>query len=134
MNPTVPYHDVASRSQKILSLPRFYHLAIACFLTTIGLMVAVLLASAIGGEEISSFLKNPPLMFRLPSAILGVLSAIGIIAVWIGMMWDCAFVVKLPTRSKIKWLVLMLLINWLGALIYYYSQYSVDIVNRRVHS
>jgi hypothetical protein len=102
-----------------MPLRRFYQLAVACFLTTIGLMVAVLLVSTIGGEEISSFLTNPPFLFRLPLGILGVLSAIGIIALWIGMMWDCVFVSNLPTLSKVKWLILMLLINWLGALIYY---------------
>jgi hypothetical protein len=64
------------------------------------------------------------LLIRLPVGVLGAFSATGIIALWLGMISDCAFISGLPAWSKAKWLVALALINWLGALLYYYRVFK----------
>lgn len=72
------------------------------------------------GYERLKLLNQLPLVVRLPLGLLGSFSAIGIIALWFGMIWDCAVASGLPIRSRVKWLILLVLTNMLGALIYYF--------------
>jgi len=59
-------------------------------------------------------------MRRLMSGLLGAFGAVGIITVWFGMMWNCTVTSRLPVFSKIGWLLLIVLTNMLGTLIYYF--------------
>ena len=68
----------------------------------------------------SSVVENVPFLVRLPLGILGALSAVGIIALWFGMMWNCVVVSQLPRLSKVGWFLLIVFTNMLGALIYYF--------------
>jgi hypothetical protein len=107
-----------------MRLRQFYRLAAACFLATVALLAALNVIAIIAGRENIGWLENPPFLVRLPLGILGVACAIGIISLWLGMMWDCLFVSKLPTPSRVRWLLLLLLTNMLGALIYYYTRFQ----------
>jgi hypothetical protein len=107
-----------------MRLRYLYRLAAGCFLATIALLAALELIASIIGQENVAWLENPPFLVRLPLGILGVACAVGIISLWFGMMWDCLFVNKLSTLSKVGWFLLLLLTNMLGALIYYYAQFQ----------
>jgi hypothetical protein len=88
------------------------------------MLVALNVAYACVGYERMESLESMPLLVRLPLGLLGAVSSIGIITLWLGMIWDCAVTSSLPVRSKVKRLVLLVLINWLGALIYYYRVFK----------
>lgn len=105
-------------------LRRFYKASIVCFYVTMGLLILANIAYLIFGYEQMKALENLPLLVRLPFGILGAFSATGIIALWLGMIWDCAFFSDLPAWSKAKWLAALILINWLGALLYYYRVFK----------
>ena len=107
-----------------MRLRYFYRLAAGCFLATTALLAALDVVVAIIGKENMGWLENPPFLVRLPLGILGVACGVGIISLWLGMMWDCVFVNKLSMLSKIGWFLLLLLANMLGALIYYYAQFQ----------
>ena len=105
-------------------LRRFYTISIACFYVTMGLLILANIAYFTIGDEGMKGLDNLPLLIRLPVGVLGAFSATGIIALWLGMIWDCAFNSDLPVWSKTKWFAALLIINWLGALLYYYRVFK----------
>jgi len=105
-------------------LRRFYEASIVCFYVTMGLLILANIAYFIFGYEQMMWLENLPLLIRLPVGVLGAFSATGIIALWLDMIWDCAFISGLPAWSKAKSLVALVLINWLGALLYYYRGFK----------
>lgn len=105
-------------------LRRFYKTSILCFYFAMGLLILVSIADAVYGHERLEWLNSLPLSVRVPLGILGAFSAFGIITLWLGMLWDCAFASRLPARSRAKWLAALVLINWLGALIYYYRVFE----------
>jgi hypothetical protein len=78
------------------------------------------IAEMLVGDERLKFLDHLPFVVRLPLGLLGGFSAIGIIALWLGMIWDCAITSELPIWSRVKWLILLVLTNMLGALLYYF--------------
>jgi hypothetical protein len=102
----------------------FYKASIACFYVTMGLLILANIAYFIFGYEQMKGLENLPLLIRLPVGVLGAFSAARILALWLGMIWDCAFISGLPAWSKAKWLAVLILINWLGALLYYYRVFK----------
>ncbi len=107
-----------------MTLRYFYQIAAACFLTTIAIGAAMNIALAIVGSEGMAWANNLPFLVRLPLGVLGAAGAVGIISLWFGMMWDCLFVSRLPLFSKIGWLLLLLITNMLGTLIYYYARFQ----------
>jgi len=100
-----------------MTLNTFYRIAARLFLFTVGLLTILNVMLALGGRET---LENLPFLFRLPLGTLGVLSAIGIVTLWFGMMWNCVVVSSLPLSSKIRWILLLIVTNMLGTLIYYF--------------
>ncbi|MGC2637124.1 MAG: hypothetical protein WA294_08080 [Acidobacteriaceae bacterium] len=44
----------------------------------------------------------------------------GMIVLWIGMIWDCATIGALQTWPRALWLILLILTQVVGALIYYF--------------
>jgi hypothetical protein len=69
-----------------MTLRQFYRITAGLFLFTIALMVALNVVLAMGGREA---LESLPFVIRLLLGTFGVLSAIGIIGLWFGMIWNC---------------------------------------------
>ena len=92
-------------------------------LAILAMMVAfdvVCISSGYDGTKVLDW----PLLSLLPIALLCSFFAIGITVLWLGMIWDCAFISKLPISSKLAWLILLALTFTFGALIYYFCVYK----------
>jgi hypothetical protein len=107
-------------------LRSFYRISVVCYLTTIGILIIANIAYILVGYERMKSLETLPFLIRLPFGLLGAFSAFGILALWLGMIWDCAFISGLPAWSRAKWLVVLVLTNQLGALLYYYRVFTTD--------
>ena len=108
-----------------MKLRRFYRIAISCFLFTVALLVVLNIVGAfIGSEQLADAMDRLPFILRIPFGILGAFSAIGIIFLWYGMIWDCWFRSKMSKESKIRWTFLLVIANMFGALIYYYRIFN----------
>lgn len=105
-------------------LRSFYRISVVCFLTTIGILTVANVAYMFLGYERMKALETLPFLIRLPFGVLGAFSAFGILALWLGMIWHCAFTSNLPVWPRTKWLVLLVLTNMLGALLYYYRVFK----------
>lgn len=103
-------------------LRTFYRVAVVCLFTTLSIMVTMMIVGVFVGQE---RINSLPLLIRLPLGLLGAFCSISTIAFWLGMILDCVFTSKLTVWSKIKWLFPLVLINVLGALIYYYRIFNV---------
>jgi len=104
-----------------LAIRGYYRVAIICFYASIAALLALgIVGGIVGDDRINSL----PFIVRLPVGLLGAFGAIGILSLWLGMIWDCAITSKLPAWSKVKWLLLLVLINWGGGLIYYYRVFK----------
>ena len=64
--------------------------------------------------------NNLPAVVKIPVSLLGAAGALGIFALWPGMMWHCVVVRKTTVPRKIGWMLLLLLTIPVGALIYYF--------------
>ncbi|MGP8173354.1 MAG: hypothetical protein ACLP7O_02255 [Terracidiphilus sp.] len=115
-----------------MALRSFYRVVVVCFFITIAILVALNIAVVVVGYERMKALESLPVLIRLPFGLLGAFSAFGILTLWFGMIWDCAVTSNLQVWSKVKWLVLLVIINWLGALIYYYRVFRHRPVPPRV--
>lgn len=108
-----------------MNLGLFYRIAISCFLLTVALLVVLNIVEAfIGAEHLANVMDGLPFILRVPFGILGAFSAIGIIFLWYGMIWDCWFTSKMSKESKTRWTLLLVITNMLGALIYYYRVFD----------
>ena len=107
-----------------MALRSFYRIAITCFLITVAILVTLNVVEVFVGDDRMKALESLPILIRLPFGLLGAFSAIGIIALWFGMIWDCAVNSQMPVWSKVKWLALLVLTNTLGSLIYYYRVFK----------
>jgi hypothetical protein len=95
------------------------------------LLVALSVAAGIiGAERFQGWTDNLPFLVRIPFGLIGAFSAIGIISLWFGMIWDCWFSSDMPSASKLQWTFLLVLTNMLGALVYYYRVYNRRAVSR----
>lgn len=100
----------------------FYRSAVWIFMTTLlVLLILNLLLATIGGVRLHILLDNLPT--RVLLGALGVTGALGGIALWIGMMWNCLTLSNASKISKIGWFLLILFTNMLGASIYYFRVY-----------
>lgn len=61
----------------------------------------------------------------LPFSLVGAFFGIGVIVLWFGMIWDCAFNSKLRVSYKLLWLLLLIPTSGIGALIYYFCIYRI---------
>jgi hypothetical protein len=101
-----------------MTLRNFYSSCVIAFFAALTFILALYAMDATGS---GAALDHPSLPLRIIGDILGVLGAFGASAIWIGMMLDC-LLGKRP--SKVGWLFLMLTINILAALIYYFTRYN----------
>ena len=112
-----------------MRLRLFYRSASTCFLFTVALLVVLnIVQAAVGTERLASTMDSLPILLRVALGVLGAFSAIGITVLWYGMIWDCWFASGLSKQSKIRWTILLVVTNMLGALIYYHSLF-----NKREH-
>jgi len=75
-----------------VKLRLFYRISISCFLFTVALMVVLNIVEAvIVAEHLANAMDRLPFILRVPFGILGAFSAVGIIFLWYGMIWDCWF-------------------------------------------
>ncbi len=108
-----------------MKLRMFYRAAVFCFLFTVALLIALNFVEAtMGAERFEGWTDGLSFLVRIPFGVIGAFSAVGIIALWFGMMWDCWFASNMPHASKLRWTLLLVLTNMLGALIYYYRVFS----------
>ena len=105
-------------------LKSFYRIFALCFFTTIGILIVANIAYMFLGYDHMKALETLPFLIRLPFGVLGAFSAFGILALWLGMIWHCAFTSNLPAWPRTKWLLLLVLTNMLGALLYYYLEFN----------
>jgi hypothetical protein len=63
------------------------------------------------------------LPFKIFGALLGVVGASAALWLWVGMCWYWLKLDHSSRRSKVLWLVMLLLGNWVGATVYYFSVY-----------
>ena len=119
---TLFYAVEQQRANKDMTAPLFYRSAAWIFLmTVVALLILNLLLATIGAEKLNSLLDNLPT--RVLLGALGVTGAFGGAALWIGMMWNCLTHSNTPLGSKIRWFLLIVFTNLLGALIYYFKVY-----------
>jgi Phospholipase_D-nuclease N-terminal len=105
----------------------FYRSAAWIFLTAIlVLLILNLLLATTGAERLNHLLNNLPT--RVLLGALGATGAFGIIALWIGMMWNSLTLSSASIGSKIAWFLLIVFTNMLGALIYYFVVYRREAV------
>lgn len=108
-----------------MKLRLFYRIAISCFIFTVALLVVLNVVQAfIGAEHLEKVMDRLPFILRAPFGVLGAFSAVGILFLWYGMIWDCWFRSKMSKESKIRWTFLLVITNMLGALIYYYRIFN----------
>jgi hypothetical protein len=99
----------------------FYRLVVWSFLAFVALVGAMnIVLVIVGNTGIENLNNNMPFIVRLPLGMFGAFLAVGMIALWVGMMWNSLVVSKLPVLSKVGWFLLMVITNMLGALIYYF--------------
>ena len=103
----------------------FYQAAVACFLFTVVLLIVLNFVEAMmGAGRFEAWTNGLPFLVRIPFGLIGAFSAVGMISLWFGMMWDCWFASTMPNASKLRWTLLLVLTNLLGALIYYYRVFN----------
>lgn len=108
-----------------MKLRAFYRAAVICFLFTVAVLVVLdLVEVVIGAGRFESWADGLPFLVRIPLGLIGAFSAVGIISVWFGTVWDCWFASKMPHASKLRWTLLLILTNMLGALIYYFRVFE----------
>jgi hypothetical protein len=81
----------------------------------IGLSLNLVVAKA-GAASVN----NLPVLIKLPLSLIGAAGALGLFALWPGMIWHCLVVHKGRVATRIGWIVLLLLTIPFGALTYYY--------------
>jgi|HubBroStandDraft_4_1064222.scaffolds.fasta_scaffold31852_1 hypothetical protein len=102
-----------------------WRIVVTLSLFTLALCAAIdVVAMIIGSERVWPWVNNMPDLARIPFGCLGAFTAIGGLALWIGMMLDCVLLSGLSWFSKLKWLLLMVVFNILGAFIYYFRVFT----------
>jgi len=105
------------RRPNILRIRSFYRFSARCFIITLTLMFSVSVVAFLVGRP---GLNDLPFALVFPMGTLGALCAVLFIPFWIGMMWDCLFLSRLPLYSKVAWFLFIALTVYLGLLVYYF--------------
>jgi Phospholipase_D-nuclease N-terminal len=112
------------RTTATKTLRSFYRFVAVGTVSTLGLIAALDVLAIICRYDNTEAIESwPPPILLLPAVICSSL-AIGNIVLWLGMIFDCAFTSKMPTRSKVIWLALLIFTSSIGALIYYFCFYK----------
>jgi len=63
------------------------------------------------------------MMFEVLGAVVGVTGATAALYLWIGMGWYWLRLDHSPSSAKKFWFVMLLFLNWVGAIAYYFVVY-----------
>lgn len=63
---------------------------------------------------------GPEFLIGLPCVLIGVIISIGSLVLWIWMLIDCIQNEPSEGNDKIVWLLVIVLLNGFGALLYYF--------------
>lgn len=91
---------------------------------TLGAELAVSIFCAFIHYDITNAFERWPGIIWPPVTALILFLTIGGTVFWLGMIWECSGARKLSVRSKVLWLILVVLTPNLGALIYYFCVFS----------
>ena len=106
-------------------LRTFYKLVAVGSVSLLGLLAALdVIFVALRINPFYTMLETWSNLALLPFVLLGAFFGIGVTLLWFGMMLDCAFTSKMPLRSKVLWMILLIPTNGIGALIYYFCIYK----------
>jgi hypothetical protein len=115
------YHRSSLEALENMAFRLIWRIAATVSLFTFALMVPLSVIAIIIGPE---RFNNAPDLVRIPLDCLGVFTAISTLGLWIGMMFDCLLFSRLSVFSRLKWLLMMLVINFGGAFIYYFKVFN----------
>jgi hypothetical protein len=107
-----------------MALRSFYRLVVIGTLSILAIFAALDVRAILCGYDTAQAIETWPLLVLAIPVLICSFFAIGITVLWFGMILDCALISKLPIWSKVIWLVLLVLTNAIGALIYYFCVYK----------
>ena len=87
-------------------------------------IAAIGVLASLTGFDLANAVGTWPIYFLAPFMLIGAFFTIGGMLFSLGMILDCAFVVKLPIWLKAIWLVLLVLTGGVVAYVYYFRVYK----------
>lgn len=102
----------------------FYRAVAVGTISTLAVEFALSVFSSFSGYDPMSALDRWPTLIWPPAAALILFLTIGGFVLWVGMIGDCAVASGMSIRSRLLWLILVVLTPNLGALIYYFCVYK----------
>ena len=66
-------------------------------------------------------------VFEVLGTVVGVTGALAALYLWIGMGWYWLRLDHSPSSTKRFWFVMLLLLNWVGAIAYYFAVYRKSV-------
>jgi pilus assembly protein TadC len=67
------------------------------------------------------------LFVRLLGGILGVVGAVAALVIWLGMTLFCLREDTSPLRRRVFWIVIFLLVGFLGPIVYFFRVYRIQV-------
>jgi hypothetical protein len=107
-----------------MTLRSLYRIIVVSILSTLALEFAISVFCAVGRYDPTTPFDRWPGLIWPPVSLLIIILIVGMIVLWIGMLWDCTTIDKMQVWSRVLWLVLLLLTQSFGALIYYFCVYK----------
>lgn len=107
-----------------MTLRSFYRFVFVGTLYTFAAMVVLDVFAWLSGFDLANAIGTWPLFILAPPMLICAFFTIGGMGLWFGMIWDCAFTVKLPLWSRAVWLVLLVFTGGIFAFIYYFCLYK----------
>ncbi len=90
---------------------------VSAFLLVLGVIANVMLSYR-GGLFIQDGTA-----YKILGTVVGVIGASSALYLWIGMAWYWLRLDRSPSSMKKLWFVVLLLLNWVGAVAYYFAVY-----------
>jgi hypothetical protein len=107
-----------------MTLRSFYRFVFVGTLYTFAAIAAIGVLASLTGFDLANAVGTWPIYILAPFMLICAFFAIGGMVLWLGMILDCAFVVKLPIWSRTIWLVLLVLTGGIVAYVYYFCVYK----------
>jgi hypothetical protein len=86
--------------------------------------ILALAANLMPETEIDKISKSPPL--EIIGVFLAFVMIPSVLWLWLGMGWYWLRLDSSPRRSKTLWFLALLLLNWIGAIAYYFAVYRKE--------
>jgi hypothetical protein len=107
-----------------MTLRSFYRRVFVGTLYTFAAIVAIDVFAWLSGFDLANAIGTWPPLILAPPMLICAFITIGGMVLWLGMILDCAFAVKLPIWSRAIWIVLMVFTGGFVAFIYYFFVYK----------